>query len=137
MLHLRYMLNILELKRHVSPPDKFINTVIVFKQRSQMRSSRECVSDDKNFGLIPESISVPDWRSQLISSFWLKHIRIKCDLGDFPGRPVVRLRLLAQGAGSIPGQGGKIPHTLQFKNQNIKQTQHFNKFNKNFKDDPH
>ena len=31
MLHLRYMLNILELKRHVRPPDKFINTVIVFK----------------------------------------------------------------------------------------------------------
>ena len=36
----------------------------------------------------------------------------------------------AGGAGSIPGQGAKIPHALQPKNQNIKQKQHCNKFNK-------
>ena len=36
----------------------------------------------------------------------------------------------AGGAGSIPGQGAKIPHALQPKNQNRKQKQHCKKFNK-------
>ena len=40
---------------------------------------------------------------------------------------------MAGGAGSIPGWGAKIPHASWLKNQNIKQNQHFNKFNKNFK----
>ena len=35
------------------------------------------------------------------------------------------------GAGSIPGQGAKIPHAPQPKN--IKQKQYCNKFNKDFK----
>ena len=39
----------------------------------------------------------------------------------------------AEGAGSIPGQGAKIPHTLGPKNQNIKQKQYCNKFSLNFK----
>ena len=43
----------------------------------------------------------------------------------------------AGGAGSIPGRGAKIPHALQPKNQNIKQKQYCNKFNKNFKNGPH
>ena len=43
----------------------------------------------------------------------------------------------AGGAGSIPGQGAKIPHTLGPKHQNIKQKQYCNKFNKDFKNGPH
>ena len=40
-------------------------------------------------------------------------------------------------AGSIPGWGAKIPHALQPKNQNKKQKQYCNKFNKNLKNSPH
>ena len=43
----------------------------------------------------------------------------------------------AGGAASIPGQGAKIPHALWPKIQNIKQKQYCNKFNKDFKNDPH
>ena len=43
----------------------------------------------------------------------------------------------AGGAGSIPGRGAKIPHALRPKNQNIKQKQHCNKFNKDFKNGLH
>ena len=43
----------------------------------------------------------------------------------------------AGGAGSIPGRGARIPHAAGPKNQNIKQRQHCNKFNKNFKNGPH
>ena len=39
----------------------------------------------------------------------------------------------AGGASSIPGQGGKIPHALWPKNENIKQKQYCKKFNKDFK----
>ena len=40
---------------------------------------------------------------------------------DFPGGPVVRtLPSSAGGAGSIPGQGAKIPHALWPKNQKHK-----------------
>ena len=39
----------------------------------------------------------------------------------------------AGGAGSIPGRGAKIPHALRPKNQNIKQKQCCNKFNKDLK----
>ena len=42
----------------------------------------------------------------------------------------------AGGAGSIPGQGTKIPHTSWPKNQNIKQKQYCNKFNEDFKNGP-
>ena len=41
------------------------------------------------------------------------------------------------GAGLIPGQGAKIPHALRPKNQNVKQKQYCNKFNKDFKNGPH
>ena len=59
-------------------------------------------------------------------------------LRDFPGSPVVRtLPSNAGGAGSIPGQGAKIPHASWPKNQNIKQKQYCNKFNKDFKNSPH
>ena len=52
---------------------------------------------------------------------------------DFPGDPVVKTSPSnAGGAGSIPGQGVKIPHASRPKNQNIKQKQYCNKFNKDF-----
>ena len=54
--------------------------------------------------------------------------------GDFPGGPVVKtLPSNAEGVGSIPGQGIKIPHASWSENQNIKQKQYCNKFNKGFK----
>ena len=37
------------------------------------------------------------------------------------------------GAGSIPGQGAKIPHASGPEKQNIKQKQYCDKFNKDFK----
>ena len=39
----------------------------------------------------------------------------------------------AGGVGSIPGQGVKIPHASWPENQNIKQKQYCNKFDKDFK----
>ena len=52
---------------------------------------------------------------------------------DFPGSPVVKTSSSnAGGAGSIPGQGAKIPHASGPKNQNIKQKQYCNKFSKDF-----
>ena len=53
---------------------------------------------------------------------------------DFPGGPVVKtLPSNAEGVGSIPGRGSKIPHASWPKNQSIKQKQYCNKFNKDFK----
>ena len=44
----------------------------------------------------------------------------------------------AGGAGLIPGWGAKIPHASRPKNQNIKQKQYCNEFNKkDFKNGPH
>ena len=43
----------------------------------------------------------------------------------------------AGGAGLIPGWGAKIPHASWPKNQNIKQKQYCNKFNKDLKNGPH
>ena len=55
----------------------------------------------------------------------------------FPGGPVTKtLPSSAEGAGSIPGQGVKIPHALGPKNQDIKQKQYCNKF-KDLKNGPH
>ena len=55
-------------------------------------------------------------------------------LWDFPGGPVVKTSLSnAGGAGSIPGRGAKIPHASPPRNQNRKQKQYCNKFNKGFK----
>ena len=49
----------------------------------------------------------------------------------FPLDPVVKtLPSNAEGAGSVSGQGDKILHASQPKNQNIKQKQYCNKFNK-------
>ena len=56
--------------------------------------------------------------------------------GGFPGGPVVKVSN-EWVVGSIPGRGAKIPHVSGPKNQNIKQKQYCNKFNKDFKNDPH
>ena len=56
---------------------------------------------------------------------------------DFPGGAVVGTSPSnAGGAGSIPGWGAKIPQASGPKNQNIKQKQYGNKFNKDFKNGP-
>ena len=65
--------------------------------------------------------------STYLNSYW-----------DFPGGPVVKTSPSnAGGAGLIPGQEAKIPYASQPKNQNIKQKQYCNKFNKDFKNGPH
>ena len=52
---------------------------------------------------------------------------------DFAGGPVVKTSPFNAGdTGSIPCQGAKIPYTLWPKNQNVKQKQYCNKFNKAF-----
>ena len=63
---------------------------------------------------------------------WLRHRG-----RDSPGGPVVKTSSSsAGGVGSIPGRGAKIPHALRPENQNIKQKQYCNKFNKDFKNGP-
>ena len=60
--------------------------------------------------------------------------KIKKKKRDFPGSPVVKTSPSnAGGVDVIPGWGAEIPHALQPKNQNIKQKQYCNKFNKDFK----
>ena len=57
---------------------------------------------------------------------------------DFPGDPVVNISPSnAEGVGSIPGQGAQSPLAQWLKNQNIKQKQYCNKFNKDFENCPH
>ena len=54
------------------------------------------------------------------------------DLWDFPGGPVVKtLPFNAGSVGSIPGWEAKTPHSSWPKN--IKQNQHCDKFNEDFK----
>ena len=63
-----------------------------------------------------------------------KKLNIKAQGRDFPGRPVVKTSpSIVGGAGWISGQGAKILRALWPKNQNIKQKQYCNKFNKDFK----
>ena len=62
----------------------------------------------------------------------------KSDLKGFPDGPVVKTSpSKAGGASLIPGQRIKIPTASQPKNQNIKQKQYCNKFNKDFKNGLH
>ena len=59
---------------------------------------------------------------------------LKICLGVFPGGPVVKTSASSAGAASlIPGQGGKILHASQPKNQNMKWKQYCNRFNKDLK----
>ena len=64
---------------------------------------------------------------------WDRPKEYKTLLGDFPGGPVVKTSPSnAGGVGLIPGQGAKISHASRPENQNIKQKQYCNKFNKGF-----
>ena len=72
------------------------------------------------------------WKYKLLS------LSEEAQIWDLPGGPVVKTSPSnAEGAGSIPGQGAKIPDGSQPKHQNIKQKQYCNKFNKDFKNGPH
>ena len=54
--------------------------------------------------------------------------------GNFAGGPVVKTSPSNAGcSGLIPGQGAEIPYDPWPKNQNVKQRQYCNKFNKDFK----
>ena len=65
------------------------------------------------------------------------------NLGVNPGSPTLQavalpseppeMLSIAEGVGSIPVQGAKIPHASQPKNQSIKQKKYCNKFNEDFK----
>ena len=69
---------------------------------------------------------------------WTTNVTEKHIDRHFPGGPVVKtLPSNAGGAGSIPGRGAEIPHASWPKNQNVKQKQYCNKFNKDFKNGPH
>ena len=58
--------------------------------------------------------------------------------GNFPGSPLVTTLLSNVGdINSTPDQGCKIPHALGPKNQNAKQKQYCDKFNKDFNNGPH
>ena len=69
----------------------------------------------------------------------LRTCELKRTLGrGFSGGPVVKaLPSNAGGAGSIPNQGTKMPHASWPINQNVKQKQYCNKFNKDLKNGPH
>ena len=57
---------------------------------------------------------------------------------EFLSGPAVKTLPANTGSvGSIPSWGAKIPHALQPKNQNIKQEQYCNTFNKDYKYGPH
>ena len=63
---------------------------------------------------------------------------MKVTYWDFPYGPVVENKPSnVGGAGSIPGWGAKMPQALWPRNQNIKQKQYCNKFNKDHKNGPH
>ena len=58
-------------------------------------------------------------------------LRLRNWLGGFPGGPVVKTAPSnTVDVGLIPGQGAKIRHALWPKDQNRKQKQYCNKFNK-------
>ena len=65
-------------------------------------------------------------------------VNLKVEPWDFPGGSMGKTSPFnAGGAGSIPGQGTKIPHASWPKNQNRKQEQYGNKFNRDFKNSLH
>ena len=58
--------------------------------------------------------------------------------GDFPGGPVIKTSPSNAGdEGSDSSRRAKMPHAPGPKNQNVKQKQYCNKFNKDFKNHPH
>ena len=82
-------------------------------------------------------ISILSKTSALLGA-WQKCILNVHVFKDFPdGSTVQTLPSIAAGAGSIPVSGAKISHALLPKDQNIKQKQYWNIFNKDFKNGPH
>ena len=82
------------------------------------------------------TVSSQEWGHTAFQNFCYQHF--KAQAWHFPGGPVVETSPSnAGGAGSIPGRGAKFPHASGPKNQNIKQKQYCNKFNKDFKNGPH
>ena len=74
-------------------------------------------------------------RTQHLHDFFAFKMR---GVWNFPGGPVVKaFPSNAEGAGSIPGQGSRIPHASGPKGQNMRQKQYYNKFNKDCKNGPH
>ena len=68
-----------------------------------------------------------------------RHLEVSDRLNswDFPGSPLVKSSPFNAGdMGLIPDQRAKIPHNSWPKNQNIKQKQYCNKFNKDFLNGP-
>ena len=82
-------------------------------------------------------LKLPNWSFSPFS--WPPHTFAhvhctKCALWDFPGCLEIKTLPSNTGvAGSIPGQGAKIPDVLPPKNQNTEQKQNCNKVNKDFK----
>ena len=77
-------------------------------------------------------------RSFCLGEYPQQRKHLKSRKRDFPGGPVVKTSPSnAGGVSLIPGWGAKMPHASQPKNQNIKQKQYCNKFNKDFKNGPH
>ena len=70
-----------------------------------------------------------------INVFHFSVVNSKSNGGDFPGGSVVKTSN-AGSVGSIPGQGAKTSHASRPKNQNTKQKQYCNRFNKDFKYGP-
>ena len=92
-----------------------------------------CLNVQKTFWKTPKNVLNMDSAIQKGESL-LYCLILKTYCRDFPGGPVVRTSpSVTGGAGSIPGQGAKIPHASWPKNQNIKQRQYGNKFNTDLK----
>ena len=107
-----------------------------FKKNKQKKTDYISSSCRKPF-LITRNLlrfSMPwQWKTD-----WKEVLTQKAIYGDFPSRPVDKASPSnAGGAGLIPGYRAKIPHASWPKNQNIKQKQYCNKFNKGFENGPH
>ena len=62
----------------------------------------------------------------------------RAETWEFPGCSVVKTSpSYTRGVGLISGQAATFPHASWPKNQNIKQNQYCNKFNKENKNGPH
>ena len=72
----------------------------------------------------------------MYACWYIRKNKVNIPGQDFPAGSVVKtLSSNAGSVGSIPGHGDKIPNTSRPKNQNTKQKQYCNKFNKVFIND--
>ena len=75
---------------------------------------------------------------KVMDYIFIQNVFKKLVTRDFPACPVVKTSSSnTGGAGLILGQEAKIPHTSGPKNQNLREKQHCNKFNKDLKNRPH